>query len=64
MVTNCLTGKADYLSEKRDCKRRQRICLASCSMPYLLSVAVVDGYEFYNQGYFLAMDRVEKSRNL
>ena len=33
VVTNCITGKAEYLSEHSSAKRMMDICRASCSMP-------------------------------
>lgn len=50
VVTNCLTGKAEYLAEKSDCKRLQSICLASCSVPYLSSMTMVDGIPYLDGG--------------
>lgn len=50
VVTNCLTGKAEYLAEKSDCKRLQSICLASCSVPYVSSMIMVDGIPYLDGG--------------
>ena len=35
VVSNCLTGKNEYISEQKDRKRLMEICKASCSMPYI-----------------------------
>ena len=43
VVTNCITGQAEYLSEKQDAKRLMNICRASCSMPYLSPITMLDG---------------------
>ena len=50
VVTNCVTGKAEYLSEKSDCKRLQNICLASSSVPYVSSMTMVDGISYLDGG--------------
>lgn len=50
VVTNCLTGKAEYLAEKSNCKRLQSICLASCSVPYISSITMVDGIPYLDGG--------------
>lgn len=49
VVTNCASGKAEYLSEERDRKRLMNICRASCSMPYLCRMTEIDG-NFYLDG--------------
>lgn len=43
VVTNCLTGEAMYLSEKRDRERLLTICRASSSIPLISPVVDVDG---------------------
>lgn len=50
VVTNCITGKAEYLSEKQDAKRLMNICRASCSMPYLSSITMIDGIPYLDGG--------------
>lgn len=50
VVTNCITGKAEYLSEKKDPKRLMNICRASCSMPYLCPIMMLDGIPFLDGG--------------
>lgn len=42
VTTNCLTGRADYLSEKENYNRLIRIAKASSSLPYVCPVVVVD----------------------
>lgn len=42
VTTNCLTGKACYLSEKTNRDRLVRIAKASSSLPYVCPVAIVD----------------------
>ena len=35
VTTNCITGKAEYMTEDHDRNRLMKICRASCSMPLL-----------------------------
>lgn len=50
VVTNCLNGKSEYLSEKKDKNRLMNICRASCSMPYLSPVTMLDGVPYLDGG--------------
>lgn len=43
VVTNCLTGKAQYLDERQDKARLMKLGRASCSMPLLTPIVRVDG---------------------
>ena len=43
VVTNCLTGEAQYLSEKNDKDRLLAICRASSSIPVASDMVTVDG---------------------
>ena len=42
VTTNCLTGKAEYMTERKDRERLMKICRASCSMPLLTPIVNVD----------------------
>lgn len=42
VTTNCLTGNAEYLSEKENYSRLIRIAKASSSLPYVCPVVMVD----------------------
>ena len=42
VTTNCLTGRANYLSEKENYNRLIRIAKASSSLPYVCPVVIVD----------------------
>ena len=42
VVTNCLTGRAEYLSEKHDRRRLLAIAKASSSLPYVAQITMVD----------------------
>jgi predicted patatin/cPLA2 family phospholipase len=50
VVTNCMTGKAEYLSETTDGKRLMNICRASCSMPYIMPEVTLDGKCYLDGG--------------
>ena len=43
VTTNCLTGKAEYMSEEEDRDRLMKICRASSSMPLLTPMVNIDG---------------------
>lgn len=42
VVTNCQTGRAEYLSEKSDRQRLLSICKASSSLPFVAPICLVD----------------------
>ena len=46
VATDCLTGGAEYFSERKDEKRLLKALVASCSLPALFPKAEVDGREF------------------
>lgn len=50
VVTNCLTGKAEYLSEKADRERLMAICRASSSIPVGSPMVTVDGVPYLDGG--------------
>lgn len=49
-VTNCLTGQAEYLSEKEDRQRLMQICRASSSLPLVAPMVYVDGTPYLDGG--------------
>lgn len=49
-VTNCITGKAEYLSEHTSGKRLMNICRASSSMPLLTKMVLLDGTPYLDGG--------------
>ncbi|RDY32793.1 patatin-like phospholipase family protein [Lachnotalea glycerini] len=49
-ATNCLNGKALYLSEKKDKKRIMSICRASSSLPLVAPVVMVDDIPMMDGG--------------
>ena len=50
VVTNCLTGEAEYLSEKKDRKRLLDICRASSSIPGVSPMVEIDGTPYVDGG--------------
>ena len=50
VTTNCLTGRAEYLSEKHDFRRMTTIARASSSLPYLSQITYVDGIPMLDGG--------------
>ena len=50
VTTNCLTGKAEYMTERKDKDRLMKICRASCSMPLLTPIVNVDGVPYLDGG--------------
>jgi predicted patatin/cPLA2 family phospholipase len=50
VTTNCLTGQAEYLSEKHDARRITAIAKASSSLPYVAQITKVDGIPMLDGG--------------
>ncbi len=50
VATNCVTGKADYLSETEDRERLLTITRASCSLPFVTPVVTVDDTPYLDGG--------------
>ena len=50
VVTSCLTGKAEYLDERKDPKRLMQICRASSSLPLVAPIAWLDGKPYMDGG--------------
>lgn len=50
VVTNCVTGKAEYLDEREDKQRLLDITRASCSMPLVTPMAFIDGVPYLDGG--------------
>lgn len=49
-VTNCLTGRAEYLSEGEDRVRLMQICRASSSLPLISPMVWIDGTPYLDGG--------------
>ena len=50
MVTNCITGEAEYKTEEKDGERLMRLCRASSSMPLLAPIVDIDGTPYLDGG--------------
>lgn len=50
VTTNCLTGRAEYLSERNDMRRLTAIVKASSSLPYVSQITMVDGIPMLDGG--------------
>ena len=50
VTTNCVTGRAEYMTERKDRERLMKICRASCSMPLLTPIVNVDGVPYLDGG--------------
>jgi len=50
VTTNCLTGRAEYLTEKTNPKRLTAIVKASSSLPYVAQITEVDGVPMLDGG--------------
>jgi len=50
VTTNCLTGRAEYLTEKSDARRLTAIVKASSSLPYVAQITEVDGVPMLDGG--------------
>lgn len=50
VVTNCLTGRAEYLDERTDKQRLMDICRASSSVPVATPMVRVDGTPYMDGG--------------
>lgn len=49
-VTNCITGKAEYLEEKEDGKRMMQMCRASSSLPIASPMVYIDEIPYLDGG--------------
>ncbi len=50
VTTNCITGKAEYMTEDSDRARLMKICRASCSMPLLTPIVNIDDVPYLDGG--------------
>lgn len=50
VTTNCLTGKAEYMTERTDRERLMKICRASSSMPLVSPIVNVDEIPYLDGG--------------
>ena len=50
VTTNCLTGQAEYMTEKEDGDRLMKICRASSSMPLLTPIVNIEDVPYLDGG--------------
>ena len=50
VTTNCLTGKAEYMTEDSDNDRLMKLCRASSSMPLLTPIVNIDNVTYLDGG--------------
>ena len=50
VVTNCLTGKAEYIEKPKTFDEVLNVCRASCSLPYACPICKIDGVPFMDGG--------------
>lgn len=50
VTTNCITGKAEYMTEKKDKERLMKICRASSSIPLFAPIVNVDEIPYVDGG--------------
>ena len=50
VTTNCLTGKAEYMTEDSDNDRLMKLCRASSSMPLLTPIVNIDNFPYLDGG--------------
>lgn len=50
VTTNCVTGRAEYMTEDSDKQRLMKICRASCSMPLICPMVNVNGIPYLDGG--------------
>lgn len=50
VTTNCITGQAEYMTERSDRERLMKLCRASSSMPLLSPMVNIDGVPYLDGG--------------
>ena len=50
VTTNCLTGKAEYMTESKDRERLMKLCRASSSMPLVCPIVNIEGTPYLDGG--------------
>lgn len=50
VTTNCITGKAEYMTEDHDRERLLKVCRASCSMPLLTPIVNINDVPYLDGG--------------
>lgn len=63
VVTNCLTGKAEYVDDRQDRERLLKLVRASSSLPVLTKIVEVDGVPYCDGGVADAVPLFHAMRN-
>lgn len=63
VLTNCLTGKAEYMDERKDRERLLKLVRASSSLPVLTKIVEVDGIPYCDGGVADAVPLFHAMRN-
>ncbi len=63
VVTNCLTGKAEYVDERQDRERLLKLVRASSSLPVLTKIVEIDGVPYCDGGVADAVPLFHAMRN-
>ena len=63
VTTNCRTGKAEYMTERKDRDRLMKLCRASSSMPLISPMVEIDG-ELYLDGGFADSVPIERAMKI
>ncbi|WP_461812091.1 patatin-like phospholipase family protein [Faecalimonas sp.] len=50
VTTNCITGKAEYMDDRKNKERLMKICRASSSMPLISPIVNIDGVPYLDGG--------------
>ena len=50
VTTNCITGKAEYMTEREDEERLLKMVRASCSLPLISPIVKIDGIPYMDGG--------------
>ena len=50
VVSNCITGKAEYVEEYKDGERLLKACMASCTLPFSNPITYLDGKPMLDGG--------------
>ncbi len=50
VTTNCITGEAEYMTERKDEDRLMKLCRASSSMPLISPIVNIDGVPYLDGG--------------
>ena len=50
VTTNCISGMAEYMKERKDKERFMKICRASCSLPLMTPIVNIEGVPYLDGG--------------